>query len=484
MKKNTIISSIIFKTIERFSVKFIGLVIGVILARILSPDIFGQLAVIVVFINLSQVFVQSGLNTALVQKKDITDDDYSTVFYISLVISLLLIIILWITAPFIAGYYGYSKIINPLKIYSLSLLVCAFNSIQVAKAQKEMAFKKMMVINLIASLISGALGILAAKMGAEIWAMIIYYFSNTVIATIGMLFVTNWLPKLVFSVKRAKVLFDFGWKILVSALLCSFYNDLRTLIIGKKFSASDLGYYNKGYQFPEVIAYSLDTSIQSVMFPALSEVQDDKEKLTAYMRRALLTSTFFIVPIMLGMAAVSNQFVYVLLTEKWMPAAPYMFVLALANAFLPMLTANLIPIKALGRSDVYMRLEIVRRIAMIIVLAISVIFFKSAMAIAVGWLISSIIDVMISTVPIKKLIGYGLFAQIRDIWKNLVSSFIMGVIVFFIGFIPISSMLLKLIIQVLIGVFIYILLAIILKNETFIYILNNVKKLIKSSKCN
>lgn len=484
MQKNTIISSIVFKTIERFSVKFIGLVIGIILARILSPDIFGQLAVIAVFINLSQVFVHGGLNTALVQKKDVTSDDYSTVFYISLAVAVLFIAVLWVAAPFIAGFYGYDQITAPLRIYSLILIVSAFNSIQIAKAQKEMAFKKMMIINLIASLISGAIGIISAKMGAGIWAMIIYYFSNTIIASIGMFFVTNWLPRFVFSLSRAKVLFDFGWKILISALLCSIYYDIRTLIIGKKFTSSDLGYYNKGYQFPEVIANSLDTSIQSVMFPALSEVQDDKEKLTVYMRRALLTSTFFIVPIMFGMAAVSNQFVYVLLTEKWMPAAPYMFVLSLANAFLPMITANLIPIKALGRSDVYMKLETVRRIAMIIVLAISVIFFKSAMAIAVGWLISSIIDVMISTVPIKKLIGYGLFAQIRDVWKNLVSSLIMGVIVFFIGFIPISSMLLKLIIQVLIGVFIYILLAIILKNETFIYTLNNVKKLIKSSKRN
>ena len=234
MNKGKVISSLVFKFVERLAVKGIGLVIGIILARLLAPELFGLVAIISVFINLAQTFVQSGLGTALVQNRTADEKDYSTVFYLSTGIAVLMIAVLFAIAPLVGRYYDNAALIWPLRVYSFSLLFGALNSVQNAKLQREMQFRVMMRCNLIATIISGAIGVAAAFLGAGLWALVIYYFSNQVIVAVCMLVAQRWYPKWMFSVKRAKELFGFGWKMLVSALLCSLYNDIRSLIIGKK----------------------------------------------------------------------------------------------------------------------------------------------------------------------------------------------------------------------------------------------------------
>ena len=474
-KKNSVASSFAYKFIERISVKFIGLVIGIILARLLDPDVFGLLTIITVFINLAQTFVQSGLGIALVQNRSTTRDDYSTVFYISLAMATVFTVILFVAAPFIADFYDSDQIIWPLRAFSAALFIGAMSSVQVAKLQREMKFNLMMRCNLTATIVSGAAGIAAAYMGAGLWALVIYHLAQMFIASVAMFIVDRWHPELVFSKERAKVLFGFGWKLLVSSLIATLYVDLRALIIGKKYSTEDLAYYNKGQQFPDMIANTIDVSIQSVMLPVMSAEQDNSRKVAEITRKALSLSMFGVLPMMCGLAAVAETLIPLLLTEKWNASIPIMCIFCFSAMAFPIKTTNLSVIKALGRSDMFMRNEMVRRIVGVTILLISVFVFDSVMAIAIGYLINAWIDAFIIICSSKKLIGAGFIKQLSWSWKTAVSGFIMLACVYMMNGLDISRPLL-LTIQIITGVVIYVLLSILLKNQSFTTILTKVKE--------
>ena len=306
MNKATVIKSLIYKFIERFSVKVIGLVISIILARLLAPEVFGQLALLTVFTDLSLTVVDGGLNSALVQSKEAGERDYSTVFIITLGLSAVMIVLLYFAAPFIADYYKSPALITPLRFYSLSMLFSSFNSIQVARMQREMRFREMMYCSLAATLIAGALGIVLAYKGAGLWALVGYYFSHIVMTCLAMLCVNRWIPHGRFSKDSAKRLYGFGIKMLASSMITTVYNDIRPLIIGKKFSTADLGYYERGQRFSSTVSMNLDTAVQSVMFPVMAQAQDDKKQVRAMLRRAQTMGTFIIFPAMVGMAAVAG----------------------------------------------------------------------------------------------------------------------------------------------------------------------------------
>lgn len=466
MDKKTIVSSFAYKFIERLAVKGIGMIISIILARLLAPEAFGQIAIIMVFINLSQTVIQRGFSSALVQKKDASESDYSTVFYISTGIALVMVLLLWILAPAISKFYGDQGLILPLRIYSVSLIFGAFNSVQTARLQKKMRFRPMMICSLIATVLSGALGVGLAYLNAGIWALIVYYFANVVITSIAMIVVEHWFPSLIFSKASAKRLFGFGWKMLVSSLLCSLYSDLRSLIIGKKFSTEDLGYYSKGQQFPNIISHTLDNAIQSVMFPALSHVQSSTSELRAMLKRTVSMGTMVIFPVMVGLALVSESFVRVLLTDKWLPSVVFMQLICFADANISFTSSNLTVVKAMGRSDIYMKLEIVRRLVMLAVLCVSLFCFRSVAAIAVGYLISAWIDVVIITFVTKRLLNYGFWEQMKDCWKVFAAAALMGAGVYVTGLLPINS-LAVMCLQILVGVAVYILACAALKIEGF-----------------
>lgn len=478
MNKNKVVKSLIYKFIERILVKGLGLIISVVLARLLLPEEFGLIAIILVFMDIGQSFVQGGLNTALVQSKKTSRDDYSTVFILSECTACLIIILLWLISPLIDRYYDNIGLILPIRIYSFSLIFAAFNSIQIAKLQREMKFKEMMVCTLAATIISGILGIVTAICNFGIWALIMYYFSYTVISCITMMGVSKWYPKMVFSIIRAKELYSYGWKMLVSSVLCSLYNNLRSLIIGKIFSQSELGYYNRGQQFPDIIGSTLDVSIQSVMFPILSDVQENRDAIKKMLRKSISFGSFIIFPTMLGLLVVSKPLILVLLTDKWLPCVIYMQIICLGNVTIPLVSSNLVAIKATGRSDVYMKLEFVRRVMMLTILIISLVFFRSVKSIAYGYAISSWCDFLIITIVANKMFDYGLKEQMYDIWKNLIASVMMAFIIYAIGKIYVNNLLL-LFVQVIAGVIIYIIISKCLKSEELLYVIQLKNKYIK-----
>ena len=480
MNKKKVITSLVYKFIERLSVKGLGMVISIVLARILVPEDFGQIAIMNVFINLSQVIVDGGFTTALIQRKDVTERDYSTVFFINLGLAAVCFVSLQIAAPWISAYYA-QDITRPLQIYAITVFFAAFNALQLARLQKRMEFRKIMVCSLAATAVSGIAGIVGAYCNLGLWALIIYYMMNSVIMCITAAFAEKWLPKFEFSLRRAKILFSYGWKMFVSAVLCSLYGDIRSLVIGKKFSGNDLAYYNRGEQFPQVISHTLDSAIQSVMFPTMASVQDEKSKLAKMLRSAETMGAYVIVPAMFGLAAVSEAVVRLLLTEKWLPCVPYMQWQCIANAAVPMISSNLIAVKASGRSDIYMRLEIIRRLVMLAILLVSVFVFQSVEAIAIGFCISNWLDAVISMTPAKRLIGYGIRAQILDLWKIIFASVVMFAAVQLLNVLPLPSVLL-LLTQMFFGAAVYVLLGFLFHIETQTVLAKLVRNLLKNGR--
>lgn len=479
------IRAIFWKLMERFGVQGVQFVLQLYLARLLDPEHYGALSLMIVFTNLASVFVQIGFSTALIQNKDVTDEDYSSVLWASLTVAAVMYGLVFMAAPFIGAFYEMPEIIQPLRVLSLILFPGALNSVQLAKVSREMDFKKMFYSNVAGILIAGLVGITIAYFGGGIWALVIQSLLNVTVAGIVMLFTANWHPRFVFNLKRVIVLFRFGWKLLASSLLENLYNNLSSLVIGKKYNADTLGYYSRGAQFPQFIINAISGAIQSVMLPALSADQDDIAKVKFTMRNSMTMSAYIIFPMMAGLAAVSTPLVTLLLTEKWLPSVPYMQVFCFSLAFIPVHSCNLQAINAMGRSDIFLKLEIIKKTYGIGILAIAVFCFDSPMAIAVTGLISTLIAWLVNASPNKKLIGYSYREQLQDILPVLFVSLAMYGVVWVVGRWCEAAQLIDLVtlvIQIVTGVGTYLLLSWILKLQSFVTILELGRKVLRKER--
>lgn len=462
---------------ERGGNQAVQFIVQIVLARLLLPEDFGIIALVVIFTQIAAVFVQSGLNTALIQKKDADEVDFSSVFYLSLAIACLLYICLFFAAPFIAAFYELPQIIPVFRALSITLVFGAFNSIQNAVISRNLQFKKLFFSSTGAILISGTIGIVMAYAGFGVWALVGQQISNQLLLTLIMWFTVKWRPQFVFSLKRVKKLFSYGWKLLASSLLNTIYLELRSLVIGKMFNATILGFYNRGKQFPSVIVSNIDGSIQSVMFPVLSSQQDNRPRVKEMMRRAIVTSSFIIFPMMVGLAVVAEPLVKLLLTDKWLPCVPFLQIYCATYALRPIHTANLQAINALGRSDIFLKLEIIKKIMGLSILAVTV--FYGVYAIALGGALSSIISSFMNAYPNKHLINYSYREQINDIMPSLLFSLVMGAIVYSLKWMGLST-LLTLAVQVIAGIVLYTMMAWLFRLECFRYLVSTIQEVFAS----
>lgn len=474
--RSSVISSLIWKFLERIGTQGIQFVVSIILARLLLPSDYGVVSMILVFTAIANAFVQSGFSTSLIQKKDADELDFSSVFYVSFLIATLCYIILYFAAPFIADFYKMSEITSILRVISITLFFGAITSVQNAKISKDMKFKKLFFSSLGAIIVSGTTGITLAYLGYGAWALVWQQLSNAIATTIILWFTSGWKPKLLLSIKRVKELFSYGWKILCSSLLDTTYQNLYNLVIGKFYTSETLGNYNKGEQFPKLIAVNIDGAIASVMLPAYAKEQENREKVKKMVRRSIITSALLIFPMMFGLAAVADSIVKILLTDKWLGCVPFMQLLCIVYALYPINTANLQSIKALGKSDYYLKLEMIKKIIGLSILVITLSFGVYAMAI--GQVFAAMISTFVNSYPNRKLLNYSYIEQIKDILPNLIISIIMFVCVYAINFINISVYI-KLVIQIIIGIIVYVLLVSIFKLESFNYIKETIKKMIK-----
>ena len=471
--RSTVISSLLWKFLERAGTQGIQFVVSIVLARMLLPSDYGVVSMILVFTAIANVFIQSGFSTALIQKKNVDELDFSSVFYVSFLVAIICYIILFILSPYIAKFYNMPEITSILRVISLTLFFGAINSIQNAKISNEMKFKKLFFSSLGAIIVSGTTGIVLAYLGYGAWALVWQQLSNAIATTIILWFTSGWKPSLKFSFARVKSLFSYGWKILFSGLIDTIYTNIYNLVIGKFYTSQTLGNYNKGEQFPKLIAVNVDGTISSVMLPAYSKEQDNKNKIKNMVRRSIVTSSLLLFPMMFGLAAVSEVVVKILLTDKWLGCVPYMQLLCIVYALYPINSANLQAIKALGKSDYYLKLEIIKKVIGIITLILTLPY--GVLVMTLGQVGVAILSTFVNAFPNKKLLNYNFWEQIKDILPNLLISIIMFIVVYLLKFINMNNYLL-LFVQVLVGVIIYFGLVVIFKLESFDYLI----KLLKS----
>ncbi|MCL1703218.1 lipopolysaccharide biosynthesis protein [Lysinibacillus sp. Bpr_S20] len=474
--KSKVLSSLLWKLLERGGTQGIQFIVMIILARLLLPEDFGLLVLVAIFITLAGVIVQSGFNTALIQRKNVDEVDYSSVFYLNLFVATNLYIILFFTAPFIASFFAEPQLVSVLRILSFTLFFGAFNSIQHAVIARNMQFKKLFYSSLGAVIISGVVGITMAYAGYSVWALVGQQITNQLIVTIILWFTVNWRPRFLFSMERIRILFTFGWKLLASSLIDTLSSNIRNLLIGKMFSPAILGFYNRGEQFPSVIINNINGSIQSVMLPTLSFHQDNAERVKVMVRRSIVMSSFVIFPMMFGLAAIAEPLVKIVLTEKWLPSVPFLQIFCVSYALWPIHTANLQAINALGRSDIFLKLEIVKTILGLIILAVSIPFGVQMMAL--GVLGVGILSAFINAYPNLLLLNYSIQEQWRDIKPSLLTSLVMGAIVFPIHLIGLTDSV-TLIIQIIVGIVLYVGLAKVFNFDAFTYLLSIIKGLFR-----
>lgn len=464
------LTNLSWKFAERIASQLVSFVVSIVLARILEPSDYGSIAMVMIFVTLSNVFVEGGFSSALIQKKDADKLDFSTVFYFSIVFSIFLYVILFFVAPYISRFYGdgYEILTPVLRVIGLQIIVYGANSVQQAYVSKKMMFKKFFWATLIGTIVSACIGLAMAYWGFGIWSLVGQQMAMVITNTIVLYLVTRKLPGLMFSFQRLKGLFSYGAKILGASLLVSFFLDLRSLIIGKLYSAKDLAFFDRGRQFPNLIVTNINSSVGSVLFPQMSQEQDDKIRVKQLCRNSIRFSSFVMMPLMMGMAVCAEPLIRVLLTDKWIESVPFLRLFCIIYMFYPIHTANMQAIKAIGKSGTFLMLEIIKKllelISLLLVMKISV------MAIAINMAVLTTLFTFINAYPNIKFLDYSFKEQMNDMLPSLLLSTIMAIFVYGIGLILPISDLGVLIVQVLFGIAFYSTLSYLTNNPEFKYL--------------
>jgi len=481
-------SSLKQKTLNGLSWSFIDqmgnlgitFIVGIILARILSPREFGLIGMITVFISVSESFINSGFSNALIRKQNSTNTDYSTVFYFNLVVGFLFFGILYISAPAISSFFDEPQLTLIVRMMALILIIDSFTIIQRTILTKRIDFKLQARISIISSVGSGVIAIIMAYKGYGVWSLVFQRLSRQGLNSIFLWIWNNWRPQLVFSRKSFKELFGFGSKMLVSGLINTIYLNVYYLIIGKFFSAESLGYYTKASEFKRVPSQGLNAVIDRVSYPVLSSIQDDKSRLKINYQRLIRSSMFITFVFMLGMAAVAEPMVIALIGEKWRQSIIFLQLLCFDGMLYPLHALNLNMLQVAGRSDLFLRLEVIKKILAIPVIIIGI--YLGIEAMIIGMIINSFIAYFLNSFWSGNFAGYSTKEQISDLIPSFLLAVSMSVAVFLLGFILPFAPVWNLIIQVIFGAIFVFLVAELFKHRDYLYIksivleqINNVK---------
>lgn len=465
--KNKVVSGLIWRLLERLGAQGVQFVVSIVLARMLAPELFGTIALINVFISILDVFVDSGLGNSLIQKKHVDDLDFSTVFFFNLFVCWVLYLGMFVAAPSIARFYNMPDLTAAIRVLSLILIISGIKNVQQAYVSRTMQFKLFFYATLGGTIGAAIFGIWMAYAGYGLWALVTQSLFNMTVDTIILWMTVRWRPKWLFSFERLRSLFSFGWKLLASSLLDTVYNKIRQLIIGRMYTPANLAFYDKGENFPAVITNNINSSINSVLFPALSSAQDDRIAVKQMTRRSIRVCSYIMWPLMMGLSACAEPLVKLILTDKWLPCVPFLRIFCISYAFYPIHTANLNAIKALGYSGVFLKLEVLKKIVGLSLLVISMWF--GVMAIAYSLLLSTIASIIINSWPNRSLLNYSFGQQMKDIIPSVALSVAMFGVVWSVQFLKLSVVM-TLLIQIPLGVLSYIAGSKLFKLESFDYV--------------
>lgn len=477
--KGKTISGFIYKMLERIGVQGVNFIVSVILARVLMPAEYGIVSLVTVFIAICDVFVTYGFGNSLVADKNSDDVDFSTCFFFGIAFSLVVYTCVFFAAPLMAQFYDNPLLTPVIRVMALRVPIAAINSVQHAYVSKHMMFQKFFYSTSIATVLSGVVSIIMAYTGFGVWALVAQYVSNVVLATVCLWCIVGWRPRIVFSWQRLKKIYSYGWKILMVGLIDTGYSQVRNLVIAKKYTAEDLAYYNKGMQFPNLGMGVIEPTITGVIFPALSKANDNKAYMRSATRRIIKIGTYIVFPIMVGLFAVAEPLVRLLLTEKWMQSVIFLRIGCLALMFRPVQIINNSVIKASGRSDLLLKLDVLKKAIGIALLLISIPY--GVEGIAISLMLSNIISTAINIAPNAKILGYGHFDQIADIGINLLLAVVMGIAVSFVGLLNLPDILM-LIAQIAVGVGVYVGGSALVKIDSFCYLVGLCKDFLKKGR--
>lgn len=472
-KKKSVTEGFAWTFAERFGAQTVSFVVSIVLARLLMPEDYGLIAIVLIFINILNAFVTSGLGASLIQKKDADEIDFSSAFHFNLLFSIFLYILIFISAPFVEDFFMVKDLCPIMRVIGLRIILTGINAVQKAHVSRNMQFKKFFFATLFGTVLSAVVGIGLAYKGVGAWALVAQYLTNAFVDTIVLWMTITWHPKMYFRWDRLKGLISYGWKLLVSSLLSTIYIELNELVIGKAYSPGTLAFYSRGKKFPAIFVTNINSAIETVMFPFLSSVQDNKDKLKEYTRRTLRMGSFYIFPLSICMAAASQNIVLTLLTEKWLDCVIFLQLSCISYALLPVNIINIQVIKAVGRSDIYLIIDVLKKIVGVALLLVSVKF--GVIAIALAEVLSNILGMFINVYPNRKLINYETKQLLSDIIPNMLVSFFTGAIVYSVNYLPLNSII-QLLLQIVVALVVYFALAYIFKLRTFNYVLETIKK--------
>ena len=463
------LSGFAFKFAERVGAQGINFIISIILARILMPEEYGVVALVTVFITICDVFVTYGFGNSLIVNKESDQLDFSTCFFFGAALSLAVYGLIFLTAPALAAFYNNELLTPVIRVMGVRVILAALNSVQHAYVSKHLMFKKFFYATLIGTVISGVVAAIMAYAGYGVWALVEQYLGNVFLDTVCLWIIVGWRPSFMFSFQRLKKIYQYGWKILVTGLVDTGYQQFRSLVIGKKYSSADLAYYNKGLMFPIFTNQLIEPTVNTVLFPALSQSNESEAQMKDITRKVVRVATYLLAPVMVGLAVVAEPLVVVILTEKWLPCVIFLRIGCIAYFVRPLMYVGESVIKASGRSDLLLKLDLLGKaigITMIIItMRISVLWI--AVSLSLTTVISSLLVMMAG----EKLIGYSVGAQLADVLPNFVLALVMGALVWLVTLLgrpPLAILL----IQVALGVAFYIAASWILKIDSFRFLLH------------
>lgn len=470
--RTKILTGLFYQYLQRLSTQAIQLFISIILARLLLPKDFGIVALIGVFISVSNVIIDSGFSNALIQKKEVDQKDYSTVFFLNLFLSILLYLLLFFTAPFIASFYQEPSLTPIIRIIAISIIFSGLSIIQTSVLTRDLAFKKSFKVNIISVLVSGAIGIVMAIKGYGIWSLVLYQLSAQMITVLGFWLVVGWRPAFIFDRGRISSLFNYGSKIFAGSVVGVVYNNVYNLVIGKQYNTSLLGFYNRGMLIPTLIVDTAANSLNGVMFPALSSIQDDIQKVKRIVKKMLKTSTFIIFLILAILAAQAKPLIVILLTDKWLLSVPFLQIVCLTVSFYPIYLINISVLTSQGRSDLYLKATLWAKL-------ISLVFIVACIPLGVYIMVfagaaGSFLSALFASKWSKNLIDYSIKEQFMDLLPSLVLSIISGLLVWLFSLLGLNYWM-TLIFGSLLGLTVFFLLSLLINLETPKYLLEELK---------
>lgn len=475
------ITGMAWSFLERISAQLVTFVVSIVLARLLTPDEYGVVAIVLIFVTIADIFVTAGFGSALVQKLDVDNIDFSTTFFFSIGFSLVVYTLLFFCAPLIANFYEMEELTLVIRVMSVRIVFASVNSVQQAYVSRQLEFKKFFYSTLVGAVVSAVVGIAMAYLGYGVWALVAQYLVNVIISTVVLWCISGWRPIMVYSWSRMKGLFSFGWKVMVASVYHTLGMQARSLVLGKLASPRELSFYNQGEKFPALFINNIETSIQKVLAPILSSEQEDKPRVLDLTRKSMRVATFTIWPLLIGLAAVAESLIEILFTTKWMGSVPYLKLICIAYMFYPVGETHVRTIRALGRSDTTMWTIFIAETLNIVLLVVAILLHCDGKGIVITWILSSILMAVVNGVADRKLIGYGLRDQVKDFLFTGISVTVMYFVVNALSGLPIN-LFVKILIQIVTGFVVYFSISYFINRETLKYVVTTAASYIEKMK--